>query len=210
MKTLMMISILMVSAIATASKYHDTMVKNIDQLEKTQTVNGANQVAATFLRIADVEKSEWLPRYYAAYAYIYSTHFLHDADSIDVALDKAQVLLDDLLKSNPNESEVYVLQSFVYSLRITSMSRGMKYSGLSNSSLDKAEQLNPKNPRVYYCRGNNVFHTPSMFGGGAEKAQPLFEKAKALFETNKSDNDLNPSWGQYHNALMLEKCKAEK
>lgn len=210
MKTIVLFAALFVSVLTMANDYEETMKINVSKLEKSTSLNEMNQLAALFMRISDVEKDEWLPSYYASYAYVRSTHFMNDADSIDNALDKAQAVLDDLLKSQPDESEVHVLQAFIYQLRITSPMRGYKYSSLSNQSLEKAEQLNCDNPRVYYCKANNILHTPKMFGGGAENALPLFQKAQTLFESQKSQNELYPNWGSYHNTMMLKKCLAEK
>nr|WP_321451835.1 hypothetical protein [uncultured Carboxylicivirga sp.] len=210
MKTIVLLAALFVSVLTMANDYEETMKINVAKLEKSTSLNEMNQLAALFMRISDVEKNEWLPSYYASYAYVRTTHFMHDADSIDTALDQAQVLLDDLLKAKPDESELYVLQAFIYQLRITSPMRGYKYSSLSNQSLEKAERLNGDNPRIYYCKGNNVFHTPAMFGGGKEKAKALFEKAKLLFEAQSQKNELLPHWGSYHNEVMLQKCLAEK
>ncbi|MBS2097363.1 hypothetical protein [Carboxylicivirga linearis] len=210
MKTIVLLAALFVSVLTMANDYEETMKINVAKLEKSTSLNEMNQLAALFMRISDVEKNEWLPSYYASYAYVRTTHFMHDADSIDTALDQAQVLLDDLLKAKPDESELHVLQAFIYQLRITGAMSGYKYSSLSNQSLEKAEQLNADNPRIYYCKGNNVYHTPAMFGGGAEKAQALFEKAKLLFEAQSQKNELLPHWGSYHNEVMLQKCLAEK
>ena len=209
MKTIVLLAALLISVLTMANDYQETMMKNVAKLEKCTSINEMNQMAALFMRIADVEKNEWLPSYYASYAYARSTHFMHDADSIDSALDHAQVILDDLIKEKADESEVHVLQAFVYQLRITSPMRGYKYSSLSNKSLEMAEQLNVNNPRIYYCKGNNVYHMPAMFGGGAEKARTLFEKAKTLFDSQSHDDVLFPHWGSYHNELMLKECKSQ-
>lgn len=202
-----LITCMLVSLNLSATNYHDVMKQNITKLIKSNSIEEINQIAATFERIANAEKEEWLPRYYSAYAYARATHFMSDADSIDASLDMAQAFIDELIKSNESESEVHVLQALVYSLRITSASRGYKYSSLSNKSLDRAMQLNAENPRIYYCRGNNVFNTPKMFGGGATKAQKLFTTANEKFESEKNENELWPSWGLYHNTQMLKKCK---
>ena len=210
MKTLLILLSILSFTVVKAKNYEEVMKKNIDQLIKSTNVQEINQLAASFKRIANVEQDEWLPGYYVAYAYTRSTHFIKDNDSIDHQLDMAQEELNKLIKSKPDESELFVLQAMIYSMRITSPMRGYKYSSLSNEALSKAEQLNAENPRIYYCRGNNVFHTPKMFGGGKQKAQVLYEKAAKLFASTNHDNPLWPVWGNYHNDIMLNKCSAEK
>jgi hypothetical protein len=95
-------------------------------------------------------------------------------------------------------------------MRITDMGKGMKYSGLASEALDQAEKLNPNNPRIYYVRGNNVYNTPKAFGGGKEKAKPLFEKSAGLFESQKPANAIEPAWGSEHNKQMLALCNSKE
>jgi len=210
MKTLFSIILILSSLCASANNYTETMKTSIDKLFKAKTVAELDQLASLFYRIGEKEQSEWLPYYYAAYAHTHSTFFMNDADSIDVVLDKAQATLDQLLKKKEDESEVHVLQALIYSLRITSASRGFKYSSLSAEALTKAESLNANNPRIHYCRGNNVLHTPKMFGGGASKALEHFKKAAELYVVSKDENSLLPTWGEKHNRQMLEKCQARE
>ena len=130
-----------------------------------------------------------------------------EAEKIHQQLDNAQNQIDKLLKNHDRESEIYALQAFIYQIRITDMSKGYKYSKLSNEALGLAEKLNPENPRVYYLRGTNTFHTPKMFGGGKENARPDLEKAARLFNTQSKENDLEPSWGAAHNQELLKLCE---
>jgi hypothetical protein len=124
-------------------------------------------------------------------------------------LDLAQVQMDILQKSFKKESEIFALQAFLYQMRITDMSKGFKYSSLASEALAEAEKLNPNNPRIYYLRGNNTFHTPKAFGGGKEKAKPMFEKAAGLFESQKPANTIEPAWGSEHNKQMLAECDSK-
>jgi hypothetical protein len=207
MKRILIITVLIAAfgSTALASNYEETMSKNIQKMytltSSSELVNLANQ----FQRIASVEKKEWLPRYYAAYCFITSTLFDEmSEDEKHQKLDMAQKEMDVLKGQAPDESEVYVLQAFLYQLRITDLSKGMKFSSLTNEALAVAEKLDSGNPRICYLRGTNIYYTPKMFGGGAEKAKPLFEKAAKMFETFQPGNPLYPSWGKQHNTQMLE------
>lgn len=210
MKTLVSIILVVSSLCASASNYSETMKTSIDKIFNAKTVTELDQVASLFYRIGEKEQTKWLPYYYSAYAYTHSTFFMKDADSIDVVLDKAQAIMDQLVKKKEDESEVHVLQALIYSMRITGPSRGFKYSSLSEEALAKAESLNANNPRIHYCRGNNVLHTPKMFGGGAAKALAHFHTADKLYTTSRDENSLLPSWGEKHNRAMLEKCQSEQ
>ena len=209
MKTIITLTVLLAVFTSTAfsSNYEETMKTNIQKIQQSNSSDELTELAARFQRIANAEKDQWLPGYYSAYCYVSTTFFDEmNADDVHKQLDLAQAEIDKIVKIAPKESEIYALQAFIYQLRITDMSKGMKYSSLSNEALTTAEKLNPENPRVYYLTGSNTFHTPKMFGGGKEKAKPLFEKASKMFETQKPENELLPDWGKEHNNRLLGEC----
>lgn len=211
MKTLISMLILLNSVFAMADNYTETMQASIEKLLKAHTTEELNQLAGLFNRIGQTEQSKWLPYYYSAYAYTRSTFFTKEDDEIDASLDKAQAILEQLRKMEADQSEVHVLQALIYSMRISaSPMSAYKYSTLSEEALVEAEKINPNNPRIHYCRGNNVLHTPKMFGGGATKALKHFQKAQALFDSSANDNPLLPTWGLQHNKQMLAQCQKEK
>ena len=191
-----------------SSNYNEVMKTNIDKMMNSKSTEELSSIANQFERIANTEQEEWLPAYYAAYSYVRSTFFVEkDNDATHQQLDKAQKVLDKLTKEFQNESEIFALQAFVYQLRITDMSKGYKYSRLAAEAIGVAEKLNPENPRVYYLRGSNIYHTPKMFGGGKEKAKPDLKKASDIFETQEVKNEIAPKWGAEHNASLLKKCE---
>jgi len=190
-----------------AADYQSMMKTTIAQMHQTHQADSLTNVAATFYRIGQTQPKEWLPYYYAAYSYISITFSPTKADVVDATLDKAQQMIDLAVAINPNESELFVLQGLLYSMRITDASRGYKYSTLSNEALAKAEVLNPNNPRVYFCKGQNVMHTPSFFGGGKDKALPIFEKSKALYASQQPANELMPAWGAQQIDSLITACK---
>ena len=212
MKTILMFTILMMAFSATvfSANYEETMKVNIQKLNTEFTISGLTNLANQFERIANAETGKWHPGYYAAYCYVWATAVgeipVEDKHKL---LDLAQVQMDILQKSFKKESEIFALQAFLYQMRITDMSKGFKYSSLASEALEEAEKINPNNPRIYYLRGNNTFHTPKAFGGGKEKAKPMFEKAAALFESEKPANAIEPAWGSEHNKQMLADCDSK-
>ena len=84
------------------------------------------------------------------------------------------------------------------------MNRGMTLVAVMNKSLDKALELNPDNPRVYYLRATMTFHTPEAYGGGAAKALPLFQAADEKFRIFKPKTDISPNWGKEMNDVELK------
>lgn len=211
MKNLLIILAIVITSIlnVTAGNYEEVMGTNIQKLNKTQNAEELSRLSNTFDRIAQKETDKWLPFYYSAYAQVSVLFFNHELTVAEknTTLDKAQSKLDKAMQLNTTESENHVLQALIYQMRITDPSLGYKYSTLENEALAKAETLNPENARIYYLKGSNLFHTPAQYGGGKEVAKPLFEKAAKLFENSSDENKLLPSWGSYHNKIMLEQCK---
>jgi len=211
MKTILTILFVTIGSTVFSSRYEEAMKTNIDKMYNLTISVELQALANQFERIGNAEKDQWLPSYYSAYCFVRSTFFDNpEADDIHKQLDKAQIILDQLKKKFENESEIYALQALVYQLRITDMSAGAKFSGKAAEAISVAEKLNPENPRVYYLRGSNTFHTPKFFGGGPDKAKPDLEKAARMFETKKAENTLMPCWGGHHNNQLLSQCDVTK
>jgi len=88
-------------------------------------------------------------------------------------------------------------------------SRHGKYGAIANAYFATAKKLNPNNPRLYYLQGNSLFYTPKLFGGGPEKALPLYQKAEQLFadDTGNMLKDIHtPYWGKEVNEYMMKQC----
>lgn len=213
MKKIITLTVLfaVLSITAFSSNYEEIMKTNIDKIYKSSNPEELTALANQFQRIANVETAKWIPIYYAAYCFTRATVVSNmDKDEVHKHLDLAQAEIDKLLKVAAKESEVFTLQALVYQLRITDAAKGYKYSSLSNEALTVAEKLNAKNPRIYYLKGSNTFHTPKMFGGGKEKAKPFLQKAAEMFASEKPESKLSPSWGSVHCAQLLEQCNSEK
>jgi len=209
MKTLITIflSLVVLTANAQSKKYLEAMASAISQMESSETVSNFQQAANTFERISMTETGEWLPLYYAAYSFIVMSYIDQNVDKKDPYLDKAQQFLDKAFKIAPRESELFALQAFLYPSRITidPMNRGMEYMPKMNAALDKAIELNPENPRSYYLRAITLLNMPESFGGGAEVARPLFEKAKEKFDKFEPASPIHPDWGKEINEMEMQK-----
>jgi tetratricopeptide (TPR) repeat protein len=70
----------------------------------------------------------------------------------------------------------------------------MRLGPKSSSLMDRALTVGPSNPRVWLLRGISAYHTPSMWGGGLEKAAEYLDKALALFADDHPSVPA-PSWG---------------
>src|SRR6476660_565082 len=100
----MLIVLLTLSTIATfaqSDKYMQAMKNSLSRFDSVKTTEEYQALAATFERIGDAEKTEWLPYYYSGLALLTPawTDMKVDKDAnaqkVKALLDKAEALTKD-------------------------------------------------------------------------------------------------------------------
>ena len=191
---------------AQSDRYVEVMKKNLVLFDSAKTSADYQALANTFERIGDAEKTQWLPYYYAGLALATSgwndPNVDKDANGtrINMLCDKAAAL--------DNNSEIYALRnmSATQQMMVDPQTRWQTYGVQAAKDIEEGLKMNPDNPRLYYLRGESIFNTPPAFGGGKDKAKPVFEKALALFKTEKA-KPLYPNWGMQRTEEQLAKCQ---
>ncbi len=212
MKTIILSFVVMLFGMvsnAQSEKFTKGMQQNLALLDSAKTSDDYVKVAANFERMADAEKTQWLPYYYAALANVWRG--FNDAKSdYDEVGDKADALIAKAEAIDSKNSEIAVVKSMAATMHmmVDPMSRWQKYGMMQREALEMAKQLDVNNPRIYYLEGQTTFNMPEQFGGGKENAKPLFEKSVELFKTFKPVSNLYPKWGQNIAEQMLSKCKS--
>jgi tetratricopeptide (TPR) repeat protein len=212
MKKIILTSIIILASILTYAgekEYMEAMGKNLQELGKAKTSADFLSLANGFERIAEAEQDEWLPNYYVAYSYINMVFAEGSTEDIDKTLDKAEAFLEKARELSPDNSEIEVLQGWIYQgrIQVDPMGRGMSYSQKAAESFGKAKNLNPDNPRIYFLSGQNILYTPEMFGGGQEAACPYFLEAKEKYETFTPETAISPNWGKEYTIKLAASCK---
>ena len=195
---------------AQSSKYETAMKSNISQLDSIRANNNAQDLANSFIRIGDAEKTQWLPYYYAAYCTVEQAMLEKDNSKKDALADKATELLtkaENIL--GKENSDVDVIKSMIATVHMTvdPQSRYMTYMSEINENIKKAESLDSTNPRPYLLQAENKFYTPEQFGGGKDAAKEYFDKANTLYQNFKPETDLSPSWGESALQYFLSQYK---
>src|SRR5215471_1691052 len=195
-----------ISVTAQSDKYTDAMKKNLAQFDSAKTTLDFQNLSAAFERIGGAEKNQWLPYYYAGLAL--STAGWADpnldkdenAKKIKSFCDKAEALTTD----NTDKSEIASLRNMAATQQmvVDPQTRWQTYGVEAGEALQKGMELNPNNPRLYYLEGMSLFNTPEQFGGGKDKAKPIFEKAVTLYKAEQA-KPLYPHWGQQQAEDML-------
>jgi len=203
------ITLISICAWGQEDRYTTAMKSAIELLDQASDPGEFVESANRFERIATAEKSRWMPYYYASYSLVVMSFDESDGGKKDLVLDRAQELLDRALELEPKESELYVLQAFLYPSRIMvdPMGRGMTYIEKMFTSLETARSLNPENPRLYFLDGVNKLNLPSSMGGGADVAKPILEEALTKFEAFENNDPLWPNWGEEATRAELEKLQ---
>ncbi|MFI5152087.1 MAG: hypothetical protein ACHQET_02055 [Chitinophagales bacterium] len=208
MKSFMFSFLLFCSAIAIAQsdKYVEAMNKNLSQMDAAKSTQDFQTLANAFERIGEAEKTQWLPYYYAGLALSRAGWMDNKLDKDDNAL-KIKTLCDKAEAIEKN-AEIYSLRNMAATqqMMVDPQTRWQTYGEEAREAREKGQQLDPANPRLYYLQGMSVFNTPETFGGGKQKAKPIFEKAVELYK-KEQPKPLYPHWGQDQAEQMLAQCQ---
>ena len=206
-KTLLALTLLIsMTAGAQSAKYTEAMTKNIALLDSAKSVDQLLSLASTFDRIGDAEKTQWLPYYYAALAQTWigwmpaTTDKDANAQKINAYLAKAEAI--------EKNSETYAIENMAATqqMLVDPQTRWATNGKDAAAALQKGLELDPNNPRLYYLQAMSLFGTPTQYGGGKDKAKPLFEKSIALYKSAQP-KPLYPTWGEKQAENMLAQCQ---
>jgi hypothetical protein len=156
---------------AQSDKYVAAMQKNIPMFDSDTTIDQLQALAATFERIGDAEKTQWLPYYYAALAQTWIGWRPEMKDKADANAPKINAYLAKAEAIEKN-AETYAVEnmSATQQMLVDPQSRWATNGKDASEALQKGLALDPNNPRLYYLQGMSLFGTPPQFGGGKDKA----------------------------------------
>ena len=180
------------------SKFEKAILDNLRVLDTARSPGTLFSLANSFDRIANAEKKEWLPYYYAAYCYTMLALNSPDVNQIDPLADKAESYLQKADGLSAKNSEISCLYGMITAARITvdPMNRWQTMSVDLETYLSKAKTEDPNNPRPYLLEANTRLRTPESMGGGKSVAKPIFEEAIKKYDTFKPESALYPNWGK--------------
>jgi hypothetical protein len=203
-----------ITSFSQSEKYTKAMEQLVPAVDTTMNVDGLTNLANSFQRIADAEKNQWLPYYYAAFAnvsaaYMMSMGQMGMADKTDPIADKAEALLNKAEGLSKDNSEIYCVKKMIASLRLIGdpQNRYMTYGPAAEEALTKAKSLNPANPRVTLLEAQDKLFTPEQFGGSKAEAKKLFEEAIKKYEAFKPETSIHPAWGLNRAQYFLSDIK---
>ena len=117
MKNILLVFALVASTagFAQSEKYTAAMTKNLALFDSVKSTEQYQSLAATFERIGDAEKTEWLPYYYAGLALLTPGWSDSKVDK-DANAEKVKAICgkaEALAKTDADKSEVYALRNMI-------------------------------------------------------------------------------------------------
>lgn len=180
-------------------------------MQKAFELWGTDPTAASnlFERIATAETENWLPPYYAAQVLIVDSFNEKDKEQLEAKLGKAQNLVNDATAISKDNPEILVLQAMLYTAYVAfdGMTYGMKLSPKVAALYTKANQIDPKNPRVVFGKAEWDMGSAQFFGQDTAPFCKDIESALELFANFKPETQFHPNWGKDRAEQVLKNCK---
>lgn len=200
---------------AQSERFVKAMQNNIAAMDTARSAENYQDLANSFMRIAEAEKTQWLPYYYASLSYVMQGLMLSGGQMgtagaiTDPLADKAEGLLNKAMELEKENSEMYCVKKMISNLRMMAdpMNRYQTEGAAAAEALQKAKALDPANPRTSILEAQDKFYTPEQFGGSKTEAKTLFEEALKKFESFKPVSAIHPNWGKNQAVYFLSQLK---
>lgn len=181
-----------------APRWADSARIAIQKAVSEQDLSGLQAAEVLLSRALTAYPKSPLLLHYKGYALYREASMLRDDASHEKhrLFEEANSLLERSgnLRALP---ETYALRSTILGRLIATSSNplaGLWYGPKSSAAMDRALEVGPRNPRVWFLRGLNALFTPELWGGGIEKAEAYLWKALALYATDAPQPPA-PAWG---------------
>ncbi|HJU69677.1 MAG TPA: tetratricopeptide repeat protein [Gemmatimonadaceae bacterium] len=212
MKTMLVVAAAISAASAQAQspngrdKWADSARIEIEAATALGNLDRLRQASALLERALTALPDDPLLLHYLGYARYREATIMQgmkrEEDEYRPLLEAADSLLERSASTLPL-AESYAIRSSVLGQLIGSNPlRGMTLGRKSSSAMDRAVEVGPNNPRVWLLRGIGAMFTPSLFGGGLDKAEEYLDKAVALFSSDAPAPPM-PAWGHAEAYIWL-------
>lgn len=188
-----------------ADDFTDAMVKakkNLQAAMNTFDEKALLKVRGEFERILQLKKQEWIVNYYLAVvdysiAYTAMGGAKQDKDKLKKYTESGLSNLEKSILVRDDFSDSYILRyGLNFNRWVYEQDKMADIMQQSSEAKEKAEKLDPENPRYYLMDGMSTFYMPEAFGGGAKKATPIFEKSIEMFNKRVEKEVYYPDWGK--------------
>ena len=159
--------------------------------------NKSVEASAMFERIAQAEKENWIPYYYAASTLITASFESKDVVKTDEMLKKSQTFLEKGNELSPNNSELRTLEGLMYTgyVVMDPAAFGIQYSGKIMALHNEAIKLDSKNPRAHLNKTEYDIGAASFFGTELITFCDAIKSTQILFDNQEEKEVFYPSFG---------------
>ena len=134
---IVLLSVLCASFAVANGQFEKAMGKNIPAMFSASDQASLQAVINQLDRIGDAEKNRWEPYYYAAYSYVVASFQEKKKNGRDKLLDEAQRNINSAKEIDSKESEIYVLQAFMY--QIGEILKGFMTNNVTQTAVSERE-----------------------------------------------------------------------
>jgi hypothetical protein len=166
------------------------------------------EAVALFERIAQVEKSNWIPSYYAANVLITQSFSPGDLAQKFAYLELAKAHIAESHKRSSGNSEIYTLEGILYTGYVAA-DPGTYGMTLSQKIMDlhsKAIKLDPQNPRAHANSIEYEMGGAKFFGQDLTPFCERLSKVLPLFDAQDTTEQFAPSYGKERIEQMVSDC----
>lgn len=165
------------------------------------------EASAQFERIAQVEKDNWIPKYYQALTLVTNSFQIKDETEKANALKKIGELIPK--EEKDLNSEWLVIRALATTSDMISdpMSKAAILSPSIMGDYEAGIKMDPNNPRAIIGLAEFSMQSKKFMGGDTKEECESIQKALPLFDTKKTDTAFYPSWGKDRAEALLKECK---
>lgn len=211
MKNLIKLLLLFIVALALnlnsakADDFTDAMLKakkNLQTAMNTYDEKALIKVRGEFERILQLKKQEWIVNYFIAVvdyslAYAAMGEAKQDKEKLKKYTESGLSNLEKSILVRDDFSDSYILKyALNFNRWVYEQDKMADIMAQSSEAKEKAEKLDPENPRFYLMDGMSTYYMPEAFGGGAKKSTPIFEKSMEMFNKRVEKEAYYPDWGK--------------
>lgn len=167
----------------------------------------ATEAIGQFERIAQAEKSNWIPKYYQGLVGVTESFKEQDADKKQKQIETSKALIPTDEKELNAEWLVLKALALTSELTIDPMATAMLLSPQIIELYEKALKMEPNNPRALSGLADFQIQSKKFMGGDTKQECKDLEKAVSLFSQEKHETKFYPTWGKERAEMLLKACK---
>ncbi|MGN5955738.1 hypothetical protein ACP6L2_14095 [Sphingobacterium lactis] len=167
----------------------------------------ATEAIGQFERIAQAEKSNWIPKYYQGLVGVTESFKEQDADKKQKQIETSKALIPTDEKELNAEWLVLKALALTSELTIDPMATAMLLSPQIIELYEKALKMEPNNPRALSGLADFQIQSKKFMGGDTKQECKDLEKAVSLFSQEKHATKFYPTWGKERAEMLLKACK---